>query len=593
MKGKHNFKFGGEYREYITPQTFTQRVRGDYEWSSTALFPQDQAPDIFGERSAGNLIYRGKQQAVYLYGNDEWRVTRNLSLSLGLRYELTTVPLAETLFQPLNAISDVPGLITFGAPQKQTKNFAPRVGFAYSPGTSGNTSIRGGFAMACDVLYDNLGLLSLPPQLQQTRDIGNPVCPFSQTAFMANGGMPSVLVPITDAATARALTANYVPNQKLPYTETWTFGVQHSFANKYVAEVRYVGTRGMHLPVQTQLNRTNGISASNYLPTYLTAPSQAQLDGLTTTLDGPGGLFDQSGIYGIGTAGYLPQFFNNGFFTPITSYQPYGASKYNGLQAQLTRSFSNGLQFHLAWTWSHAFDNSTADVHSTDLTLRRPQDFQCISCDWSTSALDRRHRVTLEAIYDLPFFKQGNWFMKNVVGNWEFVPVYTFESPEYATVQSVVDSNLNGDGAADRAIYNPSGVPGTGSGVTPLLNSAGYTVAYLADNPSARYITASYGALATTPRNTLALPHINNWDMTVVKRVNITERQAVEFQAQALNVFNHPQFIAGKLNDIESYGQSGTTVRTILEPGDANFNQPNLVFSSNPRAMTLVLKYLF
>jgi len=74
VHGKHNFKFGGEYREYITPQSFTQRVRGDYEYSSTALYLSDAAPDVFGERSAGNIIYHGNQQAFYLYAR---RVARN------------------------------------------------------------------------------------------------------------------------------------------------------------------------------------------------------------------------------------------------------------------------------------------------------------------------------------------------------------------------------------------------------------------------------------------------------------------------------------------------------------------------------------
>ena len=593
VKGKHSFKFGGEYREYITPQSFTQRVRGDYEYSQTYLYAADQAPDTFGERSAGNIIYHGNQQAFYLYGNDEWRVTPNLTLSLGLRYELTTVPLAQSQFQPLNSISNVPGLITFGAPQKQTTNFAPRVGFAYSPGSSGDTSIRGGFSMAYDVLYDNLGILSLPPQLSQTCDIGNPSCPYSQNAFLANGGMPSILLPITDPASARAQTGAFVPNQQLPYTETWSLGIQHTFAKKYVAEVRYVGTRGIHLPVQSRINIAPGISPTNSLPTYLSAPTQAQLDALPVTLDGPGGLFDQSAFYGNGTGGFVPSYFNAGFFSNVVAFEPYGASKYNGLQTQVSRSFTNGLQFQAAWTWSHNFDNSTADVFSTYLTPRRPQDFQCFSCDWSTSALDRRHRVTLEAIYDLPFFKKSNYFMKNVVGNWEFVPVYTFESPEYATVQSAVDANLNGDSAGDRVIYNPFGKTNTGSDASPLVNSSGYTVAYLANNPNAQYITAQYGALANAPRNTLAMPVINNWDMSVVKRFNITERQSVEFQAQFLNLMNHAQFIPGKLNDIESFGQAGSTIRTILLPQNKDFNQPNLVFSSNPRAMTLVLKYIF
>ena len=97
--------------------------------------------------------------------------------------------------------------------------------------------------------------------------------------------------------------------------------------------------------------------------------------------------------------------------------------------------------------------------------------------------------------------------------------MYTFQSPEYATVQSGVDSNMNGDSAGDRAIYNPAGVPGTGSGVTALKNMAGDTVGYVAKNPNAQYIRRWQVRCATTSRNTLALPHMNNWDMTIREAV--------------------------------------------------------------------------
>ena len=268
-------------------------------------------------------------------------------------------------------------------------------------------------------------------------------------------------------------------------------GIQHSFGTKYVAEVRYVGTRGIHLPVQTHLNMLAAVNPSNALPTYLQNPGQAALDALPNTLDG---LLANS-VYE-SDAGYVPGFAAAGFDgNAITAFEPYGQSIYHGLQTQLTRNFNNGLQFQLAYTWSHAEDNSTADVFSTVLTPRRPQDFQCFSCDMSTSALDRRHRFTAQVIYDLPFFKNSGWFQKNIVGNWEFAPVYTFQSPEYATVQNGVDSNLNGDAAGDRAIFNPAGVPGTGSGVTALTNTAGETVAYLANNPNAQYIQAQMGAM--------------------------------------------------------------------------------------------------
>jgi len=613
MAGKHNLKFGIEGRKSISPQTFTQRVRGDYEYSSTANFLRDLSPDTFGQRSTGDPLYNGDQHSIYWYGNDEYRVTSHLTLNLGLRYEYTSVPAAYG-YQTLNQISTVPGLISFNKPEAQKGNFAPRVGFAYSPGNSGNTSIRGGFAMAYDVLYDNLGLLSLPPQLSGTcnADVLNAptaACPYSTTAFLANGGLPSGGTGLTTFATpaeARANTGSWLPNQKLPYSETWNLGVQHVFAKKYIAEVRYVGTKGIHLPVQAQINVAPIVNASNALPTYIgSAPTQATLDGLTNSADN---LFTLSN--------FVPAYEAAGFTNPITTFMPFGQSIYHGLQTQITRNFTNGLQFQAAWTWSHLIDNSTADVFSTLLTPRRPQDFQNVSADMGTSALDRRHRVTFQMIYDVPFFKKSdNWFAKNVVGNWEVAPIYTFQSPEYATVQSGLDSNLNGDAAPDRAILNPGGVKNTASGVNPLFNTAGALVAWCACatnnaflafdpngpwgfnpanvNPNAQYIQAGYGTITNTARNTLPLGRINNWDLTAVKRFSIKEGMNVEFQAQALNVFNHAQYVPGSLNQINSLGFTNGQTASFVRANSSLFGNLADAFSNQPRTMQLALKFTF
>ena len=608
VKGRHTFKFGGEYRWYISPQGFTQRVRGDYEWNTFEGYLTDVAPDYFGERSVGNTTYYGNQNAVYFYGNDQWRVTPELTLNLGLRYEFTQVPLSERQWQPLNAISNVPGVITFGEPQSQKTNFLPRVGFAYSPGGSGTTSIRGGFGMAVDVLYDNLGLLSAPPQKQQTCDVGSRggSCQYTDLNFLANGGLPfQATIPLnspafTDPAYARASTAGYIPNQQLPYSESWNLGVQHTFGQKYILSVMYVGTKGIHLPVQDRINRNTPVGPNQYLPTYLAAPSQAVLDSLPNTLTGLKSNNGACASLHSNCSSYEYAYLANGFTGNITAFMPYGASNYNGLQTQFDRSFTNGLQFRVAYTWSHAFDNSTADVFSTYLTPRRPQNFQCVACDWSTSALDRRQRLTLFAIYDLPFFKaDNNWLKKNVIGNWQFTPVYTFQSPEYATVNSGgagYDSNLNKDTAGDRTILNPAGISGTGSDVTALTNTAGATVAYLATNPTAQYIAAGPGALATAPRNTLSLPRTNNWDFTIMKRINIGERQSVQFQAEFLNIFNHPQYLPGNISDVMPLGTvsyTGNNVLNSLTPSDPSFNKPSAVWSNHPRTMVLVLKYSF
>src|SRR6185437_16113836 len=154
-KGNHNFKFGTEFRKYISPQQFTQRSRGDYDYSSLDLFLRDLSPDQLGERSTGNSNYYGDQIGFYWFANDNWKIRRNLSLNLGVRYEYTTVPFTERL-QTLNAIANVPGVMTFGEPHYPKNAFAPRVGFAYTPGADQKMVVRGGISMGYDVLYDNI-----------------------------------------------------------------------------------------------------------------------------------------------------------------------------------------------------------------------------------------------------------------------------------------------------------------------------------------------------------------------------------------------------------------------------------------------------
>src|SRR5262249_37800120 len=169
-RGSHNLKFGTEFRKYISPQQFTQRSRGDYDYSTLDFYMRDLSPDQLGERSTGNSRYYANQIGFYWFANDNWSIRRNLTLNLGVRYEYTTVPFTERL-QTLNQIASVPGLLTFNEPHMPKNAFSPRIGFAYTPGTSGTTSIRGGVSMGYDVLYDNIGILSLPPEFGSTVDV--------------------------------------------------------------------------------------------------------------------------------------------------------------------------------------------------------------------------------------------------------------------------------------------------------------------------------------------------------------------------------------------------------------------------------------
>jgi hypothetical protein len=600
VKGKHTITIGFDGRKYISPQGFTQRARGDYEWNNLTEFLHDLAPTSFGERSTGNLTYYGDQTALYGYVNDTWRMTPKITLNGGLRYEFTSVPVGERA-QALNSAASVPGLITFAQPQPAYKSFAPRLGINWAP--DDKTSVRAGFGLAYDVLFDNLGTLSFPPQYSATNDVGNAGNPQpGDPNFLKNGGLPpgngGILVfPNTPAGLAaqRATTAAFIPNQVVPYAETYTLTIQRTFAKNYTAEIGYIGTRGIHLPTQIQLNVQPRVTAANQLPTSLSG---------STTVTAPAGANTLGAIQNL--SNILPAFNANNFTSKITSYQPFSQSNYNALVANVTRRFIDGLQANLSYTWSKTMDDATAEVFSTTLTPRRPQNSQDVNADYSRSALDRTHRISLEVVYDFQYKRSNSFLMKNIVGNWTIAPIYTYESPEYATVLSDTNANLNGDSTAiSRAIVNPNGKKGTATTVVPQFASnlaslcgagvtqcAANTVGYVAVDPNAYYIQAGAGTLPNSSRNTLPTRPINDWDLAAYKRLTFHEHYSFEFGTQAYNVFNHAQYTPGTVGNINQTSNT-TSVINFQKVDNAFFGQPGKVFQNNARTMQLSGKLFF
>lgn len=577
-QGRHTLKFGFDGRKYIAPSNFVQRSRGDYGYSNLERFLLDLNPDVLAQRTVGGRPFAGNQVDAYAFINDDWRVHQNLTLNLGLRYEYKGIA-RDMKLQELNAVSDVPGVLTFAAPRPQKKNFAPRLGLAWSPGKSSNTSVRAGFGVGYDVLFDNFGLNAKPPQWEATVDAD---VRQNLPGFLAQGGiLPNAPPPNMTVEDARALTSSWLADQMLPYSLQWNVGVQHVLKRDYTLEVRYVGTRGVHLYTQSRMNVRANVTPSQSLPTYLQRPSQSELDGLRLNL---AQLAAQS--Y------FLPQYEDAGFLSNITTFLSNGNSSYHGLAVEATRRFSRGLLFKGAYTWSHNIDDSTADLNSTWLTPRRPQDFQDLRPERSASMLDRRQRLTMSWVWDTPWFKNDpTRLLRHLLGNYTLAGTYTAESPQYATVQSGTDSNLNGDSAADRAIINLAGDPNRGSDVSALRNSAGQIVAYLANDPTARYIKAGQGAYANGGRNTLPTQGINNFDLSAVKRFAIAEGKNLEFRAMFWNAANHPQYTPGSINTVISTSRNVT--RNNLIPGNPLFNDPTRVFESNPRQTVLVVRFTF
>ena len=583
--GKHALKAGYDFHDIIQTTSFVSYAGGLYEYSSLGTFLQDLSPDLFGERFLGTTgsVVAGMpagflQNAAYF--NDDFRVRPNLTLNLGVRYEYVTVPILSRM-QDLSALANVPGVITFNEPQPTKDNWSPRLGFAYSPGSSGLWSIRGGFSRAFDMPFTNVAA-NTAPEFYGTEVTLNPNVP--QQSFLANGGITGTSGVLSSVAAARAGISSYTQEQQLPYAVNTTLSVQRRIGQDYLLEARYLSSRGDHLLVQTQLNRNSIVTPTQYIPTFLTTPSAAQLSALTLT------------------TGMLESISNNpwasyGLTNAITDYAPRGNSDYNGLALQATRRYSRNLSFIAAYTWSHTMDDSTATVNTTLLTPRRPQNFNDIAADWSTSMLSRTNRLTFSPVYDITPFKTGSWALRNLVGNWTIALTYTYESPELATVQSGIDSNLNGDSATDRAIVNPAGSANVGSGVTGInksgaavSSSSGAIVAYVANNPNARYIVAGLGALANGGRNTFPLAPIDNVDASIRKRLSITERVKLEIGVEFFNLLNHPQFTGGYVNDVD---QEQNSNRNFLIPSNSLFGQYQQFFPSNSRYGQVLARLTF
>jgi hypothetical protein len=571
--GRHTFLAGFDGRRYLGPMTYGGLGAGNFEYSNLQTFLNNLPPDVAGERAIGSLTYNDDQYNLYGYLKDEWRVTPNFHLDLGVRYEWASVP-GSLKNQRLNSIADVPGVLTFGKPHTQNTDFAPAIGLAFSPGLIKDSVFRAGFGMNYEAnSYGELPIFTpgFTTLLYTNNLVASPGF-FGGTYF--DNPTTNIFSPSITPQQARALTTSFIPTQKLPYTMQWNASWQQSMFRRFVLEVRYLGVHAVHLPTETVLNETPRVTATQNLPLYFTAPSQAQLNSLTTTLPGleaiPNNLLAPAG-----------------FTSPITMVTPQGSSMYHGLAVQGTQRFSGGFQFLAAYTWSHLIDN-VGDPYFSGLPTYDTFEH---NISRNSSVYDHRQRGTLTALWDLGAVgKQGFNWVRDILVNMNLAGTYTYETPASATLQSGFDTLLGGGFYPSGVFTNPNGTSETGSGVTSLTNSQGQVVAYLANNPNAAFVRGGLGTFPNSGRNNFGLRPINNFDVSLVKRFAIKSKFNLEFRADAYNVLNHPQFTPGQVNNI---GSPQLTSLNYLIPGTSAFGTSESVFSSHPRSLQLGVRILF
>lgn len=565
---------------------------------------------------AVRCVMPGPQSLFAVFAQDDFKLNPRLTLNLGLRYEYWTNPVGANN-QILNAISNVPDVITFGKPKTDKNNFGPRIGFAYDPTGAGKTAIRGGFGISYDVKFQNFASITLPPQLQSELNeasactltpppswcasyIANGRKPGRGTSgFLAGSGLPQAYIPPATQKAARALTTSYIDDTVMPKIMTWTLGVQHELYRNATIEFRYLGTRGLDLPVQFRRNRISGFDAGlTPLPEYFRRQDVPTSVPATAPTTAPWDKFN-SNIY-----------FDYGFRANVTSDPPIGKSIYHAGSVSFVQRSRFGLTMNANYTYADTEDNGTNEFFTSLLNPRRAQDTTRLNEDFAKSDLYVRNKVVVSFVYETPKLNFSNGFVKTLLTGYQLSSVFLAQSGQPVTLQSGFDVNANGDAAGDRVLFNPYGTNSrggsdittvcapTGGGSTVIADtcpaSAPMTVGYLAVDPSARYVVGGLGVRTTVGRNSFLSPGFNVLNLGVAKHFYFGERKYIQVRADVFNVLNHPNYALSNGNVFSTAGvTTATTTQGYALPTDPNFLKPDAFFSGGIRSMTLALRLVF
>jgi len=518
ISGRNSFKMGMDLRRNKLFGLFGTNSKGTWTFGSLADF-LNSTPSTLAQ-AVNQATFDVSQWHHAYFFQDDLKATSDLTLNLGVRYEYSTIP-AGFFGATDPAIRDV-GVPGPARPDKN--NWAPRVGFAYSPSNPtgmferllgpGKTSIRGGFGMSYDVLFYNIlvSTASNYPRVVTQTTSG----PAIANLFPTLAPKTTTVPPLNPLG---AFT-NTPENVQSPTVNFWSLSVQRELDRNYIVELGYTGNRSYHQLRQSQAN-----------PGILT-PAQA------------------AAVIASGRANSVTVQRLNPAWGARNLLETSAKGEYHAGYIKFDKRMSRGLLLGANYTWSANFSDNDEAFTATDIspwTSQIPQDFFNLRNEWSRSAFDRPHRFAMHYVYDIPWFASSPAALRQAFGGWQVSGITEFQSGQVFTITTGLDTvgTLATGSFPGRPNYNPNGVftkdPVTGdlrTFSTPL-NGTGIVFAPMGPNGILANSMPSGGNLG---RNTFRGPSFQNWNFTLMKKFPIRENLGFELRSDFVNMWNHSNF---------------------------------------------------
>lgn len=523
QRGRHALKAGTDVRFIKLDNQAAFDSKGTFTFNNFQDYMNNLAQPFAQALQTSSFLAKQWQMAFFV--QDDFKATPNLTFNIGLRYENSTIPLGFFgATDPESLAALVPG-----PTKRDNNNWAPRLGFAYSPQLQGGILrsffgdagvVRGGYGVSYDVLFYNILTVNASnyPRVVVGR-LDN-----------AQNVYPNI-APVTGEAVFNPL-ATYVntpEDAQNPMTHFWSLTVQRELAGRYTLEYGYTGNIGR-----------NGINQLQANPGTLTEAQAATVRATLST----------TSIPSVQARRDFPQFGSRVLIATTAK------SEYHAGFVRLDRRFNRGLQFGISYTFGRMMSDNDESLGVAAITTgspQIPQDYKNIDAEWSLSAFDRTHRIAVNWIYEVPRFASG-WLDKSL-GGWQISGVYQGQSGQPFTIVTGVDSNGNG-GGGDRPNFNPSGTL-TPDPVTGNLRTFTTENMFLVPRGSNGLPLAFSLGNGNLGRNTLRAPGWFNWDISLAKRFRLFNTHAFLIKADFLNAFNQDNYgiPINSLNNL-SFGQN-------------------------------------